>query len=191
MRARIRNALRSKVIAFTAIPVAAAGIAIAPAAIAAPASPIPGTCTFYHGHIGASFEAIDSYSHRNLAFTVPGKPKPGDVVTLAKYKDNLSQCMHILNGFGKERFEIAIKQDLCITENPNRSAGRRLVLELCLSHPNQMFTVFGGSGARFELARDNKLCVGTKESIRATAVLYQEKCGSSTDKQHWFVNSNP
>jgi hypothetical protein len=99
--------------------------------------------------------------------------------------------MHILNGFGKERFEIAIKQDLCITENSNRSAGRRLVLELCLRHPNQMFTVFGASGARYELARDTKLCIGTKESIQATAVLYQERCGSSTDKQHWFVNTNP
>jgi hypothetical protein len=192
MRAKARKTWRARVIAFIAIPAAIIGITVgsAVAASAAPAAAsLPQTCTFYHGHVGGSFDALDSYTSRNLAWAEASSTE-GTPVSLARYRDTLNQCWHLLGGFGNGEFEIADTNNLCITENSNHDAGVPLVLELCLSKKTQLYKNFTPI-SRFQLVNSPKLCIGLSETIKAGAVLYQQTCNSKSPGQHWFLNTSP
>jgi hypothetical protein len=190
MRVKVRKTWRAAVIAYIAIPAAVIGIAIAPSASATPsAASLPQTCTFYHGHVGGSYDAIDSYTSRGLAWAEASSTE-GTPLSLARYRDTLNQCWRLLGGFGNGEFEFSDTNNLCLTENSNHDAGVPLVLELCLSKKTQLFKNFTPI-SRFQLVNSPSLCIGLSESIKAGAVLYQQTCNSSSNGQHFFLNTSP
>jgi hypothetical protein len=191
MKIKLRNAWSATLVASIAILTVTAGIVAPSASAATPSKSAPKTCTFAHGHLGPSNYAIDSYTSRTLAWTDTDSA-PGEPFSLERYRDTLSQCWQILNGFGDYRIEISNRKGLCITENPyTHDSGVPLVLESCLSKKTQLFYPYGSGGVRFELAGSPGLCVTSDTKIQAGAVLYQDTCHNSSVRQHWWINTSP
>jgi Ricin-type beta-trefoil lectin domain len=192
MRVKLRVARASALAALGAIIIAsAAGITVTRSASAAPLINKK-TCTFAHV-INPTSYAIDSFTNRKIAWTHRFN-SPGEPVTLQKYEDTLNQCWQFRFGFGHGQFEITNREGLCLTANPTfHGSGVPLELQACLSKKTQLFVdpaPAAEPGIRFQLVRYPKLCVASDTKIQAGAVLYQNTC-SNSQRQHWWVNTNP
>jgi Ricin-type beta-trefoil lectin domain len=196
MKIKLRNAWASTLVAFAATLTVTAGIVVASSASATtPSSTSHQTCTFYHAHLGPTHYAVNPYTARSLAWTAI-HPSTGEPLSLERYRDTVNQCMWLRFGFGHGMFEIWMSTGtaLCLTENPiTHQSGVPLELQACRSRRTQLFVDYGAGRARnrFELVASPRLCIASDTAIQSGAVLYQENCNDSSQRQHWWINTNP